>query len=686
MDELLIELKKCYGQDAEFREGQAEAVLGILEGKRILVVQKTGWGKSLVYFLGTKILRKRSKMITLIISPLLSLMNNQIDSASKLGLCVKTINSENAEKWDEIKEALNKNEVDALIISPERLSNDDFKSMLVDSLTARIGLFVVDEAHCISDWGHDFRPDYRRIINIINKLPSNIPILATTATANDRVVNDIKQQLGRDLLISRGSLMRKSLALQVIKLSTKEERLAWLASHINSIVGTGIIYCLTIGDCKLVHKWLEVNGIPSKEYYAEISAEEKALTVEMFMKNEIKVLVATVAFGMGFDKPDIGFVIHFQKPGNIVAYYQQIGRAGRAIDKAYAILLCGEEDDEINNYFIDSAFPTEELMTDIVNTIISNPGIRQSSLEVHINMKKGKIEKCLDYLLVNGEIYKEKGKFYKTPRPWIPDTEKSKKITAIRKEELKQMNDFTRWENCYMKYIADMLDDPYAQKCHNCANCMRHPLISEEISTEMVARAQQFIKDDFNIIKPRKMWPVGFKIDGRNKIEEKYLCETGCVLSNYNDAGWGKLVSTGKYKNNNFDEQLVEAAVNLLKSFVMDNNIEWITNISSLRRPDLVRNFTKSLAKRLDLEYRDTIQKIDSARCQKELNTNYLQCNNAYNSFEVNNVLEGNVLLVDDMVDSRWTFTVCGYKLRKKGCGKIFPFALANTGGRNGDE
>lgn len=686
MDELLLELKKYYGKNAEFREGQAEAILELLQRKRILVVQKTGWGKSLVYFLGTKILRKRFEKITLIISPLLSLMNNQIASAEKLGLCVKTINSDNREKWNEVEAALNNSEVDALIISPERLSNNEFKEMLANNLSERIGLFVVDEAHCISDWGHDFRPDYRRIVNVINRLPSNIPVLAVTATANNRVVRDIKQQLGDNLLISRGSLMRSSLALQVIELVSKEERLAWIASHINSIKGTGIIYCLTVKDCQLVSKWLEVNGILNKAYYAEIAPEEKVLTVEKFMKNEIKALVATVAFGMGFDKPDISFVIHFQRPGNVVAYYQQIGRAGRVIDSAYAILLCGGEDDEINNYFIDSAFPTEELMTGIVKAVIDTPGIRQGDLEKVINMRAGIIQKCLKYLLVNGEIYKEKRGYYKTPRPWIPDLSRSNEITEIRREELKQMNKFIRLKSCYMEYIAAALDDPNAQRCHNCANCLGHPLISEEVSLEMIVKAQQFIKDDFNIIEPRKKWPTRTFIDDRNIIEEKYLCEIGRVLSYYNDAGWGKLVSAGKYKNNYFDEQLVDASFKLLKSFVIENEIDWITNISSLRRPDLVRNFTKRLAERLGIEYRDTIQKINKARCQKELNTSYLQCDNAYHSFEVHDVLSGNVLLVDDMVDSRWTFTVCGYKLRKMGCGKVFPFALANSAARNGDE
>lgn len=689
MEEILLELKRAYGENAEFREGQLEAIQGVLSGKRSLVVQKTGWGKSLVYFLATKIMRKNGDGITLIISPLLALMNNQVDAANHMGLYVKTISSSNAEEWDSITENLMNNKLDALIISPERLSNDDFKTLLLERLAARVALFVVDEAHCISDWGHDFRPDYRRIVDIINILPSNIPVLATTATANNRVVNDIKKQLGDKLIISRGSLMRESLAIQVINLSTKEERLAWILNNINSLGGTGIIYCLTKNDCKLVNKWLNTNGILSESFYSDIDkleGKDKNEIINSFMENKIKVLVATVAFGMGFDKPDIGFVVHFQMPGNVVAYYQQIGRAGRGLDKAFAILLRGGEDDEINNYFIESAFPTEELMNDIVNTIILHPGLKISQLEMYINMKSTKIKACMKYLLVNGDIYIDDKKYFKTPRAWKPDIEKSREITKIRRNELLQMEEFTKTSNCYMGYIAKVLDDSLSKSCGKCANCLGHPLVSIDVPKSMALQAQQFIREDFNIIESRKQWPLGVSLDGRNKIHTDLLCETGRVLSNYGDAGWGKLVSSGKYKDDFFDNQLVEASYLLLEEFVKENDIRWVTNVPSIRRPELVKSFAERLATKLGLEYYDVIEKVNNNRCQKELNTSFLQYNNAYDSFEIRESYNENVLLVDDMVDSRWTFTVCGYKLRKKGNGKVFPFALSNSAGRNGDE
>ena len=690
MGELLRELKAAYGEDAEFREGQEEAIQGVLDGKRMLVVQKTGWGKSLVYFLATKMIRAREEGITLIISPLLALMNNQIAAADKLGLHVATINSENTDDWDAVVEELKNNRVDALIISPERLANDEFKELLNEGIL-QIRLFVVDEAHCISDWGHDFRPDYRRIVDVIQILPPYIPVLATTATANDRVVQDIRSQLGEDVAVSRGSLMRESLEIQVIKLRTREERLAWIVDHIEELKGTGIIYCLTVNDCQLVYKWLQENQIASKCYYADIEkdgTEKKAEIVSAFLDNQIKVLVATVAFGMGFDKPDIGFVIHFQKPGNLVAYYQQIGRAGRGIDRALAVLMQGDEDDRINNYFIESAFPTENLMTEIMDAIRKNPdpGLKQADLERLINMKSSKIKACLKYLTVEKAIYKE-GTYYRpTARLWKPDMEKSRKITEIRRNELCQMNEFTDTPKCYMNYIADILDDPQACSCGRCSNCLGRPLVSADIRQGTLETAQRFVRQDFGVIQPRKQWPTSVFIDERNKIKPEFLCEPGRVLSSYGSSGWGEWIIRGKYKDGHFDDRLVEAAAELLGDFVEENDIKWVTAVPSLRRPDLVPGFARRLAERMHLRYAEAIEKVQDSVCQKELNTSFRQHQNAEASFKVNQVLGENVLLVDDMVDSGWTFTVCGYKLRRHGSGKVFPFALANSAGRTGDE
>lgn len=680
MDRIYEILRESYGENAKFREGQKEAIEAVVNGKRTLVVQKTGWGKSLVYFLATKLLKEKKKDgITLIISPLLALMNNQIDSAQRLGLNVKTINSDNNDEWDNIiSDICDNNTVDALIISPERLANADFVKDCLDKIKNRVNLFVVDEAHCISDWGHDFRPDYRRIVKILQLLPGNVPVLATTATANDRVVNDIVAQLGENLVISRGELIRESLAIQVIKLQKKEDRLAWLAENIEKMPGSGVVYCLTKADCDLVTDWLNENDIKSEKYYADISKEGKAITLEKFQKNEIKVLVATVAFGMGYDKPDIGFVIHFQRPANIVSYYQQIGRAGRGIELAYAVLLCGEEDEHINQYFINSAFPTEKDMNIVVDFITDNPGKSISEIKGALNIRANRVDKTLKYLTVGDDIYTEyvnrKKGYYKSAKKWEPDFERSEGITAIRYKEMQDMDEFTKQKGCYMKYIAEKLDDVNAKVCGKCSNC-RGLLFDETVGAETVQMAQQFIKSKFGVIEPRKQFP------DKTKIESEYQFKSGIVLSNYADAGYGMAVQKGKYLDGYFSDELVDASVKILSEFIKNNNIEWITPVTSKRHPQLVPDFAKRLADRLGIGYFEGIKKFNAEE-QKKFENSDGQYKNANDSFEIIQVKKENILLVDDMVDSRWTFTVCAMKMREMGSGDIYPFALANTAGR----
>lgn len=680
------QFKKYYGLNESFREGQLEAIESAIRGERIIVVQKTGWGKSLVYFMATKILREQGRGITLIISPLLVLMDNQIDAAAKLKLRVKTVNYQNYDEWEMIYDEIATGSLDALIISPERLANEEFREQL--SRISNIGMLVIDEAHCISDWGHDFRPDYRRIVSIVKSMPKGTPLIATTATANDRVVEDIKKQLGDDIIEYRGHLMRNSLNIQTIRMESLAERLAWLKENIQFCPNTGIIYCLTINDCELVAKWLKENDIDCEAFHSRIDADKKSVIVKKFLKNEIKVLSATVAFGMGFDKPDIGFVIHFQKPKDVVAYYQQIGRAGRAEGKkADIILLYGMKDDEINNYFIDSAFPAEDLMIDIVKTLTKHPGLSLAQLEHYVNAKKYKIDGCLKYLAVEGTVYtqKERGrvsvKYFRTLNAWSLDREKIERITTRRYQELQQMNDFARLSSCYMKYLAIALDDKNACDCGHCTNCLGRDFYPRNASNKGVLEAEIYIKKGFHIIEKRKKYP-----DGKN-IPAEYMCDNGFVLSSYADAGWGRVVSEGKYKHEFFSDELVDASVEVLFEIIKEKKITWVTYIDSLRRPELVKNFAERLAIKLGLKYRKAIIKTDpNAPQQKKCENSSYQYDNVVRSFSIDRkeIIQGeNVLLIDDMVDSKWTLTVCGIKLQEAGSGLVTPFALASTAGKD---
>ena len=379
-----------------FHEHQEEAICHVVEGRgRLLVVQRTGWGKSSVYFIATKLLREAGAGPALLISPLLALMRNQIAAAERMGVRAWTINSENREEWETVEATLKRNEVDILLISPERLANEHFRNDVLAAVSGRISLVVVDEAHCISDWGHDFRPSYRFIERIVRTLPQNLRLLATTATANNRVMQDLEVVLGPGLTISKGDLSRPSLFLQSIRIPNRAERMAWLANHIPTIPGSGIIYTLTVRDTTQVAEWLRSKGICAEAYSGE-TGERRAELENSLLENRIKVLVATTALGMGFDKPDLAFVIHYQTPGSVVAYYQQVGRAGRALAAAYGVLLSGEEDTDITDYFIDNAFPSRQEVDGILAALKTAPeGLSINELMAQINSSKGRMDKAL---------------------------------------------------------------------------------------------------------------------------------------------------------------------------------------------------------------------------------------------------------------------------------------------------
>ncbi len=675
-------LKQMLGPDAEFREGQWEAIESVVaQHKRTLVVQRTGWGKSIVYFLSTRLLRDEGAGPTIIISPLLSLMRNQLDMAGKIGIRAESINSTNEEEWGPIEVLLRQGQCDVLLVSPERLANQRFLTQVLPSIDGGIGLFVVDEAHCISDWGHDFRPDYRRIVRIVKSLPANVPVIATTATANDRVVEDVDEQLGPGLYISRGPLARDSLHLQTIHLSDQAERLAWLASNLQEMPGSGIIYCLTIADCRRVTEWLRQQGFNVLDYHAQLENEQREERETMLLENEVKALVATVALGMGYDKPDLGFVIHFQRPGNVVSYYQQIGRAGRAVDKAFAILLNGREDDEIQDYFINSAFPGASEMEQVVGVVEnSESGISARGIMPDVNLTYGKIERCLKLLEVDGVISRTGSKYFRTANPWVPDTGRADKVTERRYRELDKIRDFVFTDDCLMEYISRELDDRHARPCGKCASCSG-PIFSEELDDGLVKESVTYLRRDSRGIGPRKQWPTGGAGHWAGNIKPESRAEEGRALCIYADAGWGRQVALGKYEVGEFSDELVSAAVELISQrWKPSPSPEWVTAVPSLRRPELVAGFAVRVAKSLGLPFNPVLIKVKETEEQKMMQNSFQQANNIAEAFEVAGKPPGGpVLLVDDMVDSKWTMTVCAALLREAGSGSVFPFALALT-------
>jgi len=670
---------------AQFRDGQWEAIASIILARsRLLVVQRTGWGKSIVYFLATRLLRDNHAGSTLLISPLLALMRNQIVAAERININAATINSSNPEEWEQINTQLQAGIIDILLISPERLANEDFRQRILLPISQRIGLFVVDEAHCISDWGHDFRPDYRRIVRVLQALPQTIPALATTATANNRVVNDIITQLGANLMVSRGTLTRKSLQLQTIKLPSPAARMAWLAEQLPILPESGIIYALTIKDTERVADWLNQQGIHAQAYHAALTHEQRLTLEDQLLNNEIKALVATTALGMGFDKPDLGFVIHYQRPGSVVHYYQQVGRAGRAVEQAYGILLSGEEDQEITDYFIQTAFPPEAHVQEVLKALEqADDGLSVPQIEQHLNLSNGQIKKVLKLLSLESPapITKQSSKWYATPVFYQPDTDKIERLTQIRRQEQTRMLDYMNSRECLMTFLARELDDPQPTPCGKCAVCLGRPLLPETYSLDRVNQAIQYLRRSDQIIEPRKQWAskalpsYGFS----GKIRDNLRAEPGRALSLWGDAGWGELVKQGKYHNHDFDDALVQGAFEMIQRWQPQPFPTWVTCVPSLRHPQLVPNFAQRLANQLQLPFQPIVQKVRQNQPQKQMGNSYQQSHNLDGVFDVNSWqgMKGAVFLIDDRVDSRWTFTVIAALLRRAGSGLVFPLALA---------
>ena len=667
-------IKDLYGKNASFREGQYEAIEATMTKKRTLVVQKTGWGKSLVYFSCTKMLREQKKGVTLVVSPLLVLMQNQIEAAEKLGLKCNVLNSDTKDRRDEILSSLKKDEIDLVLVTPETLFTEQVQKSLGE---IKIGLLVIDECHCISDWGHDFRQEYGKLREVIGILPPHVPILATTATANNRVIDDLEKQLGSDVFVSKGPLTRKSLSIQVLKMPSKVERYAWILENINKLNGSGIIYCLTQRDCDYLADFLNKNGISAMPYYSsEEKYEDNKAAEEKFRNNQIKVIVATIKLGMGYDKGDISFIIHYQMPSNIVSYYQQIGRAGRNIDRAYVFLMYGKEDMDIINYFINTAFPSKDETDSIIDFIGDNDGVRLYQLEGKLNIRSSRLKKALGFLMNDGFVRKERGIYYLTPKMYFYDEEKYSLITEIRKAEAEQMKNLLSTEDCYSKFIVNSLDDYTAEKCGICEKCLGKPILPKDVSLKYKEIAAEYIDGLLLKIEPRKRF-VFTSETGNTQIP--YVNKEGICLCRYGEVGYGELVKLGKIsEKQEFCKELIGKSTELLRELVKEQGITHITYVPSLRS-DIVKKFAKELSQSLKIEFIELLDK-HAAPKQKEMENSAYQLENALKSFTAkeNVTMPHKVILVDDTVDSRWTLTVCGYRIMEKGVSEVYPFALAD--------
>ncbi len=667
---------------ATFRDGQEDAIRHVVDGRgRLLVVQKTGWGKSSVYFIASKLLREQGAGPALLISPLLALMRNQIAAAERMGVRAFTINSENRDEWQAVEAGLERNEVDILLISPERLANEHFRAEVLAPAAARISLLVVDEAHCISDWGHDFRPHYRFIERIVRTMPGNLRLLATTATANNRVLEDLQNVLGPNLTVSRGDLSRPSLLLQTMRMPSQAERMAWLATHLPNISGSGIIYTLTVRDTSQVAEWLRSRGINAEAYSGE-TGESRVELENALLKNRVKALVATTALGMGFDKPDLAFVIHYQTPGSVVAYYQQVGRAGRALSAAHGVLLSGEEEMDITEYFIESAFPSRDEVAQVLAALQAAPGgLSTNELMKPVNVSRGRIDKALQLMSLESPapIVKQGSKWMLTAANLTEGFwQRAERLTALRRAERRQMQEYVGLKNRHMEFLIRALDgDPATIELPNLAPL---PATTDQA---LVREAVAFLRRTSLPIEPRKQWPTGglphMAVSG--KIPAANQAQPGKVLCVWGDAGWSDLVHRGKYHDGRFADDLVTACAALVRQWSPRPPPAWVTCIPSRRHPNLVPDFARRLAAALNLPFHGVLEKTDDRPKQKTMANSSQQARNIDGSLAINAAAlpAEPVLLVDDMVDSKWTLTVAAYLLTSRGSGPVYPLALAST-------
>lgn len=671
----------CNDSKATFRPGQWEAIAHIVENRgRLLLVQRTGWGKSFVYFIATRLLRERGQGPAMLVSPLLALMRNQLNAAHRMGVKAETIHSENKELWNEINAKIQRGEVDVLLISPERFANEWFKTVVLPGIVNQISLFIIDEAHCISDWGHDFRPHYRLIRSMLSFFPKNLRLLATTATANQRVVDDLMNVLGSDgtLHLSRGPLQRNNLFLQNIPFHSDAEKMAWLAQFLQILPGSGIIYTSTVHDSERLASWLRANKYNVQDYHSKKKDNRHELEKDL-LENKLKALVATNALGMGFDKPDLAFVIHYHPPGSLVSYYQQIGRAGRAIEYARCILLYASDDWNVIEYFIRSAFPEREDVINILQALDDSPnGMSINELQGVLNISRSKLEKSLELMELEDppSVVKRGSKFLRTPVPSADALfERAQRITKLRYEEMRLMQAYCCFNENLMYYVVSALDGDTSQ----ISTPTLEPL-PQTPDPALIQEAQAFLKKMHLPIEPRKQWPYqGFQIFPLSgKIPEAHRHEVGRALCIWNEGDWGKMVKDGKYRHGHFDDELVNAVVELLRRWSPRPEPVWVTCIPSLRHPTLVPDFAKRVANVLGIPFIPCLKKTQVRSPQKKMENIVQQARNLDGSLELDCLpLPGPVLLIDDVIDSGLTFAVASWLLRSNGSGQVFPLALA---------
>ncbi|WP_097221324.1 MULTISPECIES: RecQ family ATP-dependent DNA helicase [unclassified Streptomyces] len=708
-DAVLARLVGDVSGEARLREDQWRAIEALVaDRRRALVVQRTGWGKSAVYFVATSLLRARGSGPTVIVSPLLALMRNQVEAAARAGIHARTINSSNTEEWDAVQDEIAAGQVDVLLVSPERLNNPDFRDQVLPRLAAATGLLVVDEAHCISDWGHDFRPDYRRLRTMLADLPPGVPVLATTATANARVTADVAEQLGTggssDALVLRGPLDRDSLSLSVLRLSDAAHRMAWLAEHLDELPGSGIIYTLTVAAAEEVTAFLRQRGHTVASYTGKTENADRQQAEEDLLGNKVKALVATSALGMGFDKPDLGFVVHLGSPSSPIAYYQQVGRAGRGVEHAEVLLLPGREDEAIWKYFASLAFPSEDLVRRTLDILgHAEKPLSLPALEPLVELRRSRLETMLKVLDVDGAVKRVKGGWIGTGQPWTYDAERYAWVARQREAEQQAMRAYASATDCRMEFLQRQLDDDAAKPCGRCDNCAG-PRFAADTSEEALDAARVDLGRAGVEVEPRRMWPTGLPaigVDLKGRIPAGEQAASGRALGRLSDIGWGNRLRpllAPQAPDGPVPDDVAKAVVDVLADWARGPG-GWVpgapesgprpagvVTVASRTRPQLINSLGARIAEvgRLPLlgavEY--TGDGFPGSRSNSAQRLKALDGALAVPPALASALAEaqGPVLLVDDYTETGWTLAVAARMLRRSGAQGVLPLVLAVQG------
>jgi len=677
--EVLAELA---GAAAELRPDQLAAIDALVtHQRRVLLVQATGWGKSAVYWIATRLLREQGVGPTLVVSPLLALMRNQVQAAGRAGIRAATINSANIDDWHQIEQQIEADEVDVLLISPERLNNPRFRRDVLPSLAASVGLLVVDEAHCISDWGHDFRPDYRRIADVLAGLGSDVPVLAATATANARVETDVASQIGHDTLTFRGSLDRPSLHLSVARIDGAEARLAWLAGWVSRHEGPGLVYCLTVSEAERTAGFLAAAGSAAVSYTGATPAAERERIEAALDDGSLACVVATSALGMGYDNPRLAYVVHVGSPSSPIAYYQQVGRVGRGAVDAQVVLLPTSTERDIWAYFDATAMPPESTVTEVLDALSSAGGSTVVELEGMVNLRRGRLEALLKVLDVDGAVDRDASRWFRTEHPWSYDTDRYRQLAESRAAEQAAMREYQATPACRLRFLREQLDDAGAADCGRCDNCLG-TAVDTSIDESAAGSARKFLWSVQVVLEPRKQWPKG--LEGRSgNIATELRAQEGRALAFGSDPGWSEVVATlFRSPDAAPDDVLVDGVAAALKGWPWQQRPEWVTWIPSRSRPLLVEGLARRLAELGKLELVDAVRRVDGAAPpQAQMENSAAQAANVVDVFEFARhdgtpLPTGPGLVLDDAVRSGWTMTVVAEGLRSAGSGPVLPFVL----------